>query len=146
VIHRQDAKSPGQVSDATKDELANLYGDTSKRDAEVKVKVQDAPKADKAALDPAAITKTLSDNAGAYKRCNDDYLRRNPAYHGGKVEITATIAPSGIVTSATLSDRNVDGSDLGACLRDRTKRMIFPRFEGDPFDVTYPLVLASGGE
>lgn len=145
VIRREESRPAPRVPAATRNELAALYADDAKKDVKVAKVDAGTPKTDGAALDQGAVARTIADSSASYKRCMDDYLRRNPGFRGGKIQITATIAPSGIVTSASLSDRSIDSTDLGTCLKDRTKRIIFPKFSGEPFDVSYPLVLASGG-
>ncbi len=144
---KRDAPTPaGGPSEEEKLAIALLGDGLQPKETKIEVSVKtEAPKLDNAPLDEAAVGKTISDNAGAYKRCIDDAIRRNPNFKGGRVEISATIGPSGIVTTASLSDPAMESSDMGTCIKDRTRRMIFPRFEGEPFEVKFPLVLGSGG-
>ena len=71
-------------------------------------------------------------------------MRRNPNQKLGKVVITITIAPSGIVQAATFSNKTMADTELGGCLRTTMKRIVFPSFEGEAFDVEFPLVLGAG--
>jgi hypothetical protein len=75
----------------------------------------------------------------------DTELHRNPSFKGGKVNISFTIGASGIVTKASLDRPDIDTTDLGTCLKEKAKRMIFPSFQGDSFEVESPLLLAKGG-
>jgi hypothetical protein len=84
-----------------------------------------------------------------YNACVDRELKRNPNFHGGKIRIVTTIASSGLVRGAQIQSddqrlaRSVSGSQLGACLTEHTRRMVFPNFAGDPFDAEIPLVLGA---
>lgn len=99
----------------------------------------------KTGLDPKVITEVFSKNRKAFQGCVDNELRRNPAFGGGKINVSFTIGTSGVVTRAAIDKREIDQSDLGACLKEKAKRMVFPAFEGEPIDVESPLVLAKGG-
>lgn len=146
LIKRDEPKPAGGPSEDEKLAIALLGDGLQPKETKIEVSVKtEAPKLDNAPLDEAAVGKTIADNAGAYKRCIDDAIRRNPNFKGGRVEISATIGPSGIVTTASLSDPAMESSDMGTCIKDRTRRMIFPKFEGEPFEVKFPLVLGSGG-
>ena len=98
----------------------------------------------KAGLEVSQINEVYAKNAKAFQGCVETELRRNPAFKGGKVNITFTIASSGIVTRTSLDRGDIDRTDVGACLKEKAKRMVFPSFEGDPFDVELPLILAKG--
>jgi predicted Zn finger-like uncharacterized protein len=97
----------------------------------------------KAGLDEKAIAEGFQKNLSAFKGCIENELKRNPQFKGGKVNITFTIAPSGTVIKAAIDKPDVDKSDLGGCLKEKAKRMVFPRFEGEAFEVESPLVLAA---
>jgi hypothetical protein len=48
------------------------------------------------------------------------------------------------VTSARIDRRAVDQAPLGACLRKATRKIAFPPFSGQPFDVDIPIVVSAG--
>lgn len=96
-------------------------------------------------LDAAVVTKVLAKSARALRACLEAQLRRNPGFKGGRVVLGLRIKPSGVVGEATLQPRKFDGAGVGACLKDKARRIVFPTFEGDPMDVEFPLVLGSGG-
>jgi hypothetical protein len=48
------------------------------------------------------------------------------------------------VTSARIDKQTVEQSPLGACLRKVTRKIAFPSFYGDAFDVDIPIVVAAG--
>jgi hypothetical protein len=92
-----------------------------------------------AALTPADIRKKLVENKGALQSCIEDALKKDPALKVGKVKIKTTIAPSGTVTATSIDKPKVDQSPLGACLKKAMKRIVFPSFSGDAFEVDIPL-------
>lgn len=96
------------------------------------------------ALDPGVIAKSIAKSSKALQTCIDAELRRHPGFKGGRVLITARLKPSGIVTAATLHPPEIDGSTVGACLKEKARRIVFPAFEGEPIDVEVPLVLTAG--
>jgi hypothetical protein len=113
-----------------------------------------APRSEAPARDPGGapltaeeVKKKLDQNKGSLQRCIDEALRRDPrdpALRAGRIRITATIAPSGLVTAAKVDKRGVDEAALGACLKSATRRIVFPSFPGEPFDVDIPIVVTAG--
>ena len=75
--------------------------------------------------------------------CIDEALRRNPNLRVRKIHVATTIAPSGQVTAAEIDDRTVNQSPLGTCLKRATRRIVFPSFAGEPFDVDIPIVVTA---
>src|SRR5205814_1239653 len=59
-----------------------------------------------------------------------------------RIHIATTIAPSGVVTSAKIDKKAVDESPLGTCLKRAMKRIPFPPFTGDPFEVDIPIMVS----
>jgi len=90
------------------------------------------------------VRKKLDENKSALQSCIDEALRRDPNLRVGKIHISTTIAPSGQVTSAKIDKRTVDESPLGGCLKRATRRIAFPTFSGDAFDVDIPIVVTAG--
>ncbi len=97
-----------------------------------------------AALTPADIRKKLVENKGALQSCIEGALKKDPTLRVGKVRIKTTIAPSGTVTAAAIDKQKVDESPLGACLKRAMKRIIFPSFSGEAFEVDIPLQVTAG--
>ena len=96
------------------------------------------------ALTPQDIRKKLVENKGALQSCIDDALKKEAGLRVGKIHISTTIAPSGQVTSTKIDKPNVDDSPLGACLKRATKRIVFPAFDGDAFEVDIPIQVTAG--
>ncbi len=90
------------------------------------------------------VRKKLDENKGSLQSCIDEALRRDPNLRVGKIHISTTIAPSGQVTQAKVDKGTVDQSPLGACLRKATRKIVFPQFGGEAFDVDIPIVVTAG--
>jgi predicted Zn finger-like uncharacterized protein len=108
----------------------------------------DAPGRDPggAPLTAEDVKKKLDQNKSSLQRCIDEALRRDPrdpALRAGRIRITTTIAPSGLVIGAKIDKRGVDETPLGACLKSATRRIVFPAFPGEPFDVDIPIVVTA---
>jgi hypothetical protein len=135
------------MSDADRAKLKGLYSEGHGLDKpKVDAKLLEKPISvdGQAGLEPKVISEVIGKNLKAFQVCTETELRRNPTFKGGKIKITVTIGSSGVVTSAVIDRQEINGSDLGQCLRDKAKRVVFPRFEGEPFDVEIPLVLTGG--
>jgi hypothetical protein len=79
----------------------------------------------------------------AFQSCIEQQLRKNPGFRGGKVSLVATVGSSGTVKQVTLDRHDLEGSDLGTCLKSQARRMVFSAFSGDDVDVEIPLVLTT---
>lgn len=128
----------------TSGERKNLDLLSAKQDA----KPLAVPVAEAAALPPALsdaqVKRTITRSNHAFQSCISSAMRRRE-FRSGRMVLTVTVAPSGSVTRAVIDRPGVDRSDLGACLKSACRRMIFPKFQGSPFEVEIPLVIASGG-
>lgn len=62
---------------------------------------------------------------------------------GRRVGLFMTVNPSGAVTEPRLDDAEADASSLGACLKDTARRMVFPAYGGEPFQVRLPMTLGA---
>ena len=97
-----------------------------------------------AGLSADQVRKKLDDNKGALQGCIDEALRRDPNLRVGRIHISTTIAPSGQVTAARIDKRNVDDGPLGICLKRTTRKISFPSFTGEPFEVDIPITVTAG--
>jgi predicted Zn finger-like uncharacterized protein len=89
------------------------------------------------------VRRKLDENKPSLQACIDEALRRSPHLQVGKIHIATTIAPTGQVTSVKIDKRTVEESPLGTCLRRATRRIVFPQFAGDAFDVDIPIVVTA---
>ena len=103
-----------------------------------------APERAESTLTAEDIKKKLGENRGALQGCIDEALRKDPDMKVGKIRIATTIAPSGQVTSTQIDKQAVDESPLGMCLKRATKRIVFPSFNGDAFEVDIPILVTAG--
>jgi predicted Zn finger-like uncharacterized protein len=106
-----------------------------------KVRPEDKPvNVDASNFNKEAAAKVLADNASSFQGCVEAELRKNPNAKLGKLILSVTVAPSGIVTRASVDRKDVNQSGLGECLQKRAKRMRFNAFEGEPVDLEAPIV------
>ncbi|HZX97363.1 MAG TPA: GYF domain-containing protein [Myxococcales bacterium] len=103
-----------------------------------------APPALSTGLTADQVRRKLDENKPALQGCVDEALRHDPHLRVGKIHIATTIAPSGQVTAARIDRRAVEEAPLGACLRKATRRIVFPQFSGQAFDVDIPIVVSAG--
>jgi len=85
-------------------------------------------------LEPGDIQKGMRGIKGKVQACYDQY--KVP----GMVQVSVTIAPSGKVTSATVTGKFA-GTPTGSCVAGAVKSAQFDRFKGAPLTITYPFVL-----
>ena len=90
-----------------------------------------------------ALSKVVSQGSPAFQFCIEQQLKKTPKFRGGKVNLVATVGPSGVVKQARLDRRDIDGSDLGDCLKSKARRLVFPAFQGEDVEVQIPLVLTA---
>ena len=88
--------------------------------------------------------KKIDEHKPALQACVDEAIRRDPHLSLARLKIATTIAPSGRVTSAHINSPAVEQAPLGACLRKATRKIVFPSFTGEPFDVEIPLSVSAG--
>jgi hypothetical protein len=140
-----------QLGKSDKDQLSRLYASQDLSNLKLKQSANALPVLDRpdAPLTAEQVSRTVAKFQTGYTRCVDGELKRNPSFPGGKIRIVTTIMSSGLVRQAQIvSDdahlqRAVIGSPLGTCLSEQTRRMVFPSFQGEPFDAEIPLVLSS---
>lgn len=126
-------------------ELRALYGDTRKPDVGPRVRRVESRGPSHGGGGPSNddVARVVGQTQGAFQACIEQQLRKNPGFKGGKVNIIATVGTSGTVKQAQLDRRDLEGTDVGECLRARARRMVFPAFSGDDVDVEIPLVLTT---
>jgi hypothetical protein len=93
--------------------------------------------------DSSALSRVVAQSSPAFQFCIEQQLKKNPRFRGGKITLLATIGPSGVVKQARVDRKDIDGSDLGDCLKSRARRLVFPAFTGDDVEVQIPLVLTT---
>lgn len=95
-------------------------------------------------FDAENLQRRLAENQPAFESCVQQELRRNPRFRGGRVEMTLTVVPSGVVTGARIADPAIDRGEVGRCITRAARRMMLQSFPGeDPIEVVVPLVLSA---
>jgi hypothetical protein len=98
----------------------------------------------RSALDPAVAEKVMSGHRKAFDACISRALRLKPDLKlARRATLVVTIQPSGVVQRAYVAEEEVERSDLGACLVETARRMVFPSFDGEAVDVAMPLSLSA---
>jgi hypothetical protein len=126
-------------------ELRALYGDGSKADVGPRVRRAEAASSGRGGGGPSSeeVSRVVGQTQGAFQSCIEQQLRKNPGFRGGKVSLVATVGSSGTVKQVQLDRHDLEGTDLGNCLKARARRMVFAAFSGDDVDVEIPLVLTT---
>jgi membrane protein involved in colicin uptake len=125
-------------------ELRALYGDAAKPDVGPRLHRTQASGASRGGgPSNEEVARVVGQTQSAFQSCIEQQLRKNPGFRGGKVSLVATIGGSGTVKQVTLDRHDLEGTDLGTCLKARAKRMVFSAFTGDDVDVEIPLVLTT---
>jgi hypothetical protein len=141
--------APGGIAEESKPssaELQQLYGETDKRDVgPPKLQGPSPPKLAQESAGPAGeeLKKVVDQTQPAFQFCIEQHMRKHPSFRGGKVNLIATVGSSGIVKRTALDRRDIDGSDLGSCLKAKAKRMVFSAFAGEDVDLQIPLILTT---
>ncbi|MCA9519660.1 MAG: energy transducer TonB [Myxococcales bacterium] len=94
-------------------------------------------------LSKSQVTSVIRRRLSRIKACYERGLKMNPKL-SGKVVVQFTIAESGRVSTASLSDNSVDSS-VGSCILNTIKRMKFGTPEGGSVTFSYPFVFLPKG-
>lgn len=126
-------------------ELRALYGDGSKADVGPRIRRAETGSAAHGGGGPSSeeVSRVVGQTQSAFQSCIEQQLRKNPGFRGGKVSLVATVGKSGTVKQVQLDRHDLEGTDLGDCLKARARRMVFAAFSGDDVDVEIPLVLTT---
>src|SRR5207245_2600618 len=71
-----------------------------------------------AGLTNGKVVKTTPLAQKAFESCIMEALRRDPNFKGGKIHITITVNPSGVVSSPSIAPRHFDKADIGQCIKE----------------------------
>ncbi len=92
---------------------------------------------------PAELKRIVEQTQPAFQFCIEQYVRKHPTFRGGRVNLVATVGPSGIVKKSAVDRADIESSELGACLKTKARRMVFSSFSGDDVDLQIPLILTT---
>jgi predicted Zn finger-like uncharacterized protein len=143
-----EVQSNAQTSEALKNLLI-----ADGRSNKIDIRLKGAPAADAQAaktanpdavpLTPEQIFKVVQDQQSSLRDCANSSAKAGEKFKG-TVVVTVTIGPSGKVKQAVASDLKIRDMELGSCIGRALSRWMFPRFQGEPFDVELPLKMAVG--
>jgi DNA-directed RNA polymerase subunit RPC12/RpoP len=112
-----------------------------RRDAE---RIAADPQEDPGGLSQATVERVLTSTRNAFERCILAAAKSSEvALDGRRVMLRLNIQNTGAVTYPTLDDVTLAGTELGACLKNAARLMVFPKFMGDPMHVEVPLALVA---
>jgi hypothetical protein len=95
-----------------------------------------------APLDEAVVSATFAKYAPKLDACAEQARALNPDLQLNRnVGLSLTVNPDGKVADPTLDDQELDGGELGKCIRRASAQMRFPSFDGDPIRVHQSITL-----
>ena len=90
------------------------------------------------ALDREIIQRVVRQHRREITHCYEQRLQRDPNL-AGRIEMEWTIAPSGDVVSASVSESTMDDAEVGRCMARRIQQWVFPEPDGGGIvRVNYP--------
>jgi hypothetical protein len=94
-------------------------------------------------LDQARVEATFAKHRASFDACMASARANEPnvSLDGRTVHVTMTVNPNGKAAYPTLDDVELNGTELGNCLKRESGKMQFPAFGGDPIRVSKPIVL-----
>jgi hypothetical protein len=138
------AKAVAPVEPKASPQLKALYAEGPQQDITPQARAQaPRPTPSGAGPDSPALSRVVSQSSPAFQFCIEQQLKKNPRFRGGKINLMATVGPSGVVKQARVDRKDIDSSDLGDCLKSKARRLVFPPFSGDDVEVQIPLVLTA---
>jgi predicted Zn finger-like uncharacterized protein len=148
AIAPKDPKTPTGSQGMNAKALADLYGEKVDKGPVVRKDVETrATSSSTGGISEESVQKVVAQTQSAFEKCIEAELRKNPNFRGGKINIIAMVGSSGVVTKAEIDRKDIDTSELGACLKGRAKRMTFAAFSGDEeAEVYIPLILGTSME
>ena len=95
------------------------------------------------ALDQSRVEATFAKHRGSLDACVSQARQHEPGVNldGRTVNVTMTVNPNGKALYPTLDDVELNGTELGNCLKRESGKIQFPAFGGDAIRVTKPIVL-----
>lgn len=128
-------------------ELRAFYGDNSHQDIRPRGLQPAGSSIDTdtgvSSLAEAEVAKVVAQTQPAFQFCIEQEMKKNPAFRGGKVFISATVGSSGTVKKAAIDRPDIESSGLGECLKAKARRMTFPAFSGEETELQIPLILTT---
>ena len=95
-------------------------------------------------LDKEVIRRVIRAHGDAMKRCYEKELVHTPKL-AGKVSVAFTITPTGKVAKAKVAESTVGNAAVEKCVVEAFGKLVFPKPEKGPVEVTYPVVFRTSG-
>ena len=92
-------------------------------------------------LDPAAVERVIEESQGAFSGCVTRAAKVAGLPDARRATLLLTVAGSGQVSTAWVAEAELSRTGLGKCLAGAARRLVFPAFEGEPVEVSVPLML-----
>ena len=97
-------------------------------------------------LDRDVVAAVIKRHANEIRFCYNKELQKDPSL-GGKVAVSWTIAPSGAVSDAMVSESTLGNANVENCIVSRIRRWRFPQEKnGASTQVNFPWVFKAAGE
>ena len=97
-------------------------------------------------IDPKVLKTRVDQVKPGLNSCVTSSLARNPNLHVGKLNVSLTVAPSGVVTDVGYDRNAFSETDLGRCIGRVMKTILLPPFKGEDSErAEFPLALGVGG-
>jgi len=94
------------------------------------------------AIDANSVARIIRGQLGGIRSCYERALRNNPTL-SGRLEVRFTIGGAGRVT--TISSSGLSASpDVGTCVEQRIRGLVFPRPEGGAVEFSFPFTFTPG--
>ncbi len=143
--HEEFKEEAPAAKGTQQDLLAAMYSDSRKKDTKVelklenKVSVSDLP----AGLTQEAISQVIGESKGALRLCTAEAIKAGEKING-RMEVEFTITGNGKVSEVTIPTKKFKDSKMAGCVSRSVKRWIFPKFNGEPVTVSYPIIITLG--
>jgi hypothetical protein len=94
-------------------------------------------------LTPEEVAVAVAARRPAFEACLEEAQRNEPGLLSGglSVAVVVTVNPIGIATAPQVDEPQIQDTALGGCLRNVARMLLFPAFEGEPFQARIPLVM-----
>jgi hypothetical protein len=93
---------------------------------------------------PAAVIQSIvRTNYGAFQKCYESALARDPQMEG-RVTVRFVINAEGRVTLPQIAENSLPDCGAARCVRDNFPALVFPKPEGGIITVVYPIRFAPG--
>lgn len=137
--------TPSTHTEAERALIADVFGDTRKKETEVKLVDRQQIVAHNLpdGLTRDVIYEVIDKNKRSMSLCIAEALRKGERLNG-RMEVTLTINAQGRVSSAEVNTPRFAKTAMAKCTVRRARGWRFPPFKGDPVTVAFPYVLSVG--